>query len=141
LIVLGDPAFDLGDRLRRPGVEWRLRYATDAEIDDALAESTVALFPYRADIDQSGALMRVLGSGVPVAAYDAGGIAEPVQRFGAGTVAAPDDLDALTEGVRRLLSDREALDRAGAGARRAAAELTWEASAAAHVAVYEGLER
>lgn len=139
LIVLGDPTFDLGERLGRPGIEWRLGYATEPQIEAALAETTVALFPYRAEIDQSGALLRALGGGVPVAAYDAGGIAEPVRRFGAGVVAAPDDLDALTEGVRRLLDDRAALDRARAGARRAAAELTWDAAAAAHIDVYDSV--
>ena len=139
LLVVGDPGFDLGDRLAQPGVEWRLGYRPDVEIDDALAEATVALFPYRAELDQSGALLRALGAGVPVAAYDVGGVAEPVRRFGAGVVAPPDDLAALTEGVRRLLSDPDELERARAGARRAAAELTWDASAAAHVALYERL--
>ncbi len=139
LLVVGDPGFDLGDRLAQPGVEWRLGYRPDVEIDDALAEATVALFPYRAELDQSGALLRALGAGVPVAAYDVGGVAEPVRRFGAGVVAPPDDLAALAEGVRRLLSDPAELERARAGARRAAAELTWDAAAAAHVSLYEGL--
>ena len=84
LLVVGDPTFDLGARLRLPGVEWRLGYANDTQIDAALAETTVALFPYREELDQSGALLRALGAGVAVAAYDVGGIAEPVSRFGAG---------------------------------------------------------
>lgn len=139
LLVVGDPGCDLGDRLAQPGVEWRLGYRPDVEIDDALAEATVALFPYRGELDQSGALLRALGAGVPVAAYDVGGVAEPVRRFGAGVVAPPDDLAVLTEAVRRLLSDPDELERARAGARRAAAELTWDASAAAHVSLYERL--
>jgi glycosyltransferase involved in cell wall biosynthesis len=76
---------------------------------------------------------------VPAAVYDVGGVAEPVRRFDAGVVASADDLEALTEGVRGLLSDPAALERARAGARRAAAELTWETAAAAHVALYERL--
>ncbi len=32
LLVLGDPTFELGERLRRPGVEWRLGYQPDEEI-------------------------------------------------------------------------------------------------------------
>lgn len=136
LLVLGDPTFALGERLRRPGVEWRLGYQPDTEIARALARSTVALFPYRRELDQSGALLRALGAGAAVACYDAGGIAEPVRRFGAGVVAPPDDLDALVEGVQELLSDRAALEAARAGARAAAAALTWEAAAEAHTAVY-----
>jgi glycosyltransferase involved in cell wall biosynthesis len=139
LLVIGDPGYDLGDRLRQPGIEWRLGYRPDAEIDDALAEATVALFPYRAELDQSGALLRALGAGVPVAAYDVGGIAEPVRRFGAGAVVPPDDLTGLTDAVRGLLSEPDALERARSGARRAAAELTWDAAAAAHVSLYEEL--
>jgi glycosyltransferase involved in cell wall biosynthesis len=141
LLVVGDPAFELGARLERPGVEWVLGYRTDAELDDALARSTVAVFPYREELDQSGALLRALGAGVPAAAYDVGGIAEPVRRYGAGVVASPDDLEALAEGVRRLLEDSSALEEARAGARQAASELTWDAAAAAHLALYEELVR
>ncbi|MCL4289300.1 MAG: glycosyltransferase family 4 protein [Thermoleophilia bacterium] len=137
LLVLGDPTFELGERLRRPGVEWRLGYQPDAEIARALASSTVALFPYRRELDQSGALLRALGAGAAVACYDVGGIAEPVKRFGAGVVAPPDDLDALVEGVRGLLVSPATLAAARAGARAAAAALTWEAAAEAHATVYE----
>ena len=139
LLVVGNPSFDLGERRSLPWVEWRLGYVDDAEIDRALAESTLAVFPYREELDQSGALLRALGAGVPVAAYDVGGIAEPVRRFGAGVVAPPDDLATLTDLVAGLLDDPAALEAARAGARRAAAELTWTAAAAAHVALYEEL--
>ncbi len=139
LIVAGDPMIELGTLREQPGVEWRLGYQSGEQLDSLLAEATVALFPYRAELDQSGALLRALGSGAAVAAYDAGGIAEPVRRFGAGVVAAADDLAALTEGVRGLLESREALESARAGARRAAVELTWAASAEAHHAVYREL--
>jgi glycosyltransferase involved in cell wall biosynthesis len=139
LVVAGDPLYDLGELRRAPGVEWRLGYQSDAALDALLAEATVALFPYRAELDQSGALLRALGSGVPVAAYDAGGIAEPVARFGAGVVARPDDLGALQAGVQHLLDDADALAAARAGAVRATRELTWEAAASAHLALYREL--
>jgi glycosyltransferase involved in cell wall biosynthesis len=139
LIVAGDPLYDISSLRTAPDVEWRLGYQSDAQLDGVLAESTVALFPYRPELDQSGALLRALGSGVPVAVYEAGGIADPVKRFEAGAVAAPDDLDALTEGVRRLLEDADELALARAGALRARAGLTWDAAAAAHVELYESL--
>jgi glycosyltransferase involved in cell wall biosynthesis len=141
LLVVGDPTFELGERRRRHDVEWLLGYRSDAEIDDALARTTVAVFPYREELDQSGSLLRALGAGVPAAAYDVGGIAEPVTRFGAGVVAPPDDLDSLAAGIRRLLDDPGALESARAGARRAASALTWDASASAHLALYEELLR
>ena len=42
------------------------------------------VFPYRAELDQSGALLRALGAGVPAVVYDVGGLAEPVQRVRRG---------------------------------------------------------
>jgi glycosyltransferase involved in cell wall biosynthesis len=139
LIVAGDPLYDISSLRHAPGVEWRLGYQSDAQLDAALAESTVAIFPYRPELDQSGALLRALGSGVPVAAYDVGGIAEPVRRYAAGVVVPADDLAALTEGVRRLLDDPGELARAREGALLARSELTWDTSAAAHLSLYERL--
>jgi glycosyltransferase involved in cell wall biosynthesis len=141
LLVVGDPTYDLGEAVRRPGTEWRLGYRSEAEVDAALAESTLAVFPYRQELDQSGALLRALGAGVPAVAYDVGGIAEPVRRFGAGAAVAPDDLTGLVAAARRLLGDADALAAARAGARAAAAELTWDASARAHLELYGELLR
>jgi glycosyltransferase involved in cell wall biosynthesis len=141
LLVVGDPLESVeryraaaGDR-----AEWRLGYLSDEEIDRALGEATVALFPYRPQIDQSGALLLALGAGVPVVVYDVGGLGEPVRRFGAGRVVPPGDVDALTEAVRELLDDPAELERARAGAERARRELTWDASAQAHLELYREL--
>jgi len=141
LLVVGDPAVDVSRWRADPGTEWRLGYVPQAEIDRALAEATVALFPYREELDASGALLRCLGAGVPAVAYDIGGIAEPVRRFGAGAAVRADDRAALAEAARRLFSDPAALEDARAGARRAAAELTWGAAAAEHLALYESIAR
>ena len=70
-------------------------FLSDAEIERALGEATVAVFPYRAELDQSGALLRALGAGVPAVVYDVGGLAEPVRAFGAGRVVPADDVDGL----------------------------------------------
>lgn len=114
-------------------------FIPEAEIDRALAESTLAVFPYRAELDQSGALLRALGAGLPAVVYDVGGLAEPVRTFGAGRVVAPDDVDGLSAAIRELLHDPDALEAARAGALRARAELTWDASAQAHLALYREL--
>jgi glycosyltransferase involved in cell wall biosynthesis len=141
LLVAGDPLENVegyrsaaGDR-----AEWRLGYLSDEEIDRALGESTIALFPYRPEIDQSGALLRALGAGVPVVAYDVGGLGEPVRRFEAGRVVEAGDVDALTDAVRELLDDPIALERARAGADQARRELTWDAAAQAHLELYREL--
>ena len=132
LLVAGDP---VGVEIpAAPHVEARLGYLGDAEIDRALAESTLAVFPYRPELDQSGALLRALGAGVPVVAYDVGGIAEPVRRFGAGVVVEAGDVDGLAGALRTVLADPEPFR---AGASKARDELTWAEAADAHIRLYE----
>jgi glycosyltransferase involved in cell wall biosynthesis len=141
LLVAGDPMESV-DRYREAAgsvADWRLGYLPEAELDRALGEATVALFPYRPELDQSGALLRALGAGVPAIAYDVGGIAEPVRRFGAGRVVAPGDVDGLAAAIEELLGDSDALAAARSGARAARDALTWDASAAAHLALYREL--
>src|SRR5919201_1288442 len=58
---------------------------------------------------ESGAVLRALGAGVPAVVYDVGGLAEPVQTYGAGRVVPAGDVDALTAAVSELLGDPEAL--------------------------------
>ena len=139
LIVAGDPAMPLDGLRDAPRTEWRLGYLPQDELDRALSETTLALFPYRAELDQSGALLQALGAGVPAVVYDVAGLGEPIRRYGAGRVVPAGDIDALTEAVRELLADDDALAAARAGAERARAELTWDAAAAAHLALYEEL--
>ena len=141
LLVVGDPVEPVGEYRAAAGetADWRLGYVSEADIDRALGEATVAVFPYRPEIDQSGALLRALGAGVPVVAYDVGGIAEPVRRFEAGRVVEAGNVDGLTEAIRKLLSDSDALEQARAGARRARETLTWDAAAEAHMVLYEEL--
>ena len=141
LLVAGDPLQPLNGLREAAGAraEWRLGYLPPDEIQRALSDATVALFPYRPELDQSGALLQALGAGVPAVAYDVGGIAEPVRRFAAGRVVPPGDLDAFAAAVQELIGDAEALAAARAGARRAREELTWDAAARSHVALYEEL--
>jgi len=141
LLVAGDPRVPLEELQRKAGAraEWRLGYLPHAELERALSEATVGVFPYRAEIDLSGALLQTLGAGVPAVVYDVGGLGEVVGRFGAGAVVEPGDIGALAEALRRLLDDADALAAARRGAQAAREELTWEASAAAHLALYREL--
>jgi glycosyltransferase involved in cell wall biosynthesis len=136
LLVAGDPAAPLpplGD------ADLRLGYLGDDEFLRALGDATVAVFPYRAELDQSGALLQALGAGIPAVVYDVGGLADPVRAFGAGRVVPADDVAALAAAIEELLGDREALEAAREGARRARESLTWDASAAAHLDLYREL--
>jgi glycosyltransferase involved in cell wall biosynthesis len=133
LIVAGDPATPIE---RVADVDYRLGYLSETEVDRAHAAATVAVFPYRPELDQSGSLLRALGSGVPAVVYDVGGLAEPVERFRAGLVVPAGDVEALAVALRRVLDDPAPYR---AGAERARAELTWDASAAAHLELYREL--
>ena len=53
---------------------------------------------------------------MPAVAYDVGGIAEPVRRFGAGRVVPAGDVEALAAAARELLDEPGALEEARAGA-------------------------
>jgi glycosyltransferase involved in cell wall biosynthesis len=140
LIVAGDPAMPLDGLRAAERVDWRLGYLSQAELDRALSEATVAVFPYRAELDQSGALLQALGAGVPAVVYDVAGLGEPIRRFGAGRVVPAGDVEALTEAVQELLVDADALAAARAGADRARGELTWQAAAAQHLDLYQELQ-
>ena len=141
LLVAGDPRIPLEELRARAGAraEWRLGYLGRRELERALSQATLAVFPYAAELDQSGALLQALGAGVPAVVYDVGGLGEVVRRFAAGRVVAPGDVGALTQALRALLDDPAALASAREGAARARDELTWDASAAAHMALYEEL--
>ena len=138
LLVAGDPRIRLDELRSRAGAraEWRLGYLEDAALAQAVAEATIAVFPYRAELDQSGALLQALGAGVPAVVYDVGGLAEPVETFGAGRVVAAGDVDGLAAAVAELLGDPATLAAARSGAERARAELTWDAAARAHLDLY-----
>jgi glycosyltransferase involved in cell wall biosynthesis len=141
LLVAGDPRIDLDDLRTEAGARatWRLGYLPQPALEQALGEATVALFPYRAELDQSGALLAALGAGVPAIVYDVGGLGEVVRAFGAGRVVAPGDVEALARALDELLGDGAALAAAQAGAAEARDTLTWERAAAAHLELYREL--
>jgi glycosyltransferase involved in cell wall biosynthesis len=138
LLVAGDPRVPLAGLQQTAGAraEWRLGYLPEAELRRAVSEATVALFPYRAEIDVSGALLKALGAGLPAIVYDIGGLGEVVGQYGAGAVVEPGDVGGMSLALQALLDDPDLLDAARRGAERARDELTWEASAAAHLDLY-----
>jgi glycosyltransferase involved in cell wall biosynthesis len=141
LLVAGDAREPLDGYRAAAGaqVEWRLGWLGPSELARTLSDATVAVFPYRPELDQSGALMQALGAGVPAIVYDVGGLAEPVRAFDAGRVVAAGDVHGLQVALRELLADSDALARARKGAERARVELTWSSAAQAHLAVYREL--
>ncbi len=141
LLVAGDPRMPLEQLQRAAGdrAQWRLGYLGQTELETALGDATIAVFPYLPELDQSGALLQALGAGVPAVVYDVGGLGEIVGAFGAGRVVAAGDVAALTGAIATLLHDPDELAEARAGAARARDALTWERSADAHLDLYREL--
>lgn len=141
LLVAGDPRIPLETLKRAAGgrAEWRLGYLGQTELEAALGEATIAVFPYLPELDQSGALLQALGAGVPAVVYDVGGLGEIVGAFGAGRVVAPGDVAGLASAIGTLLHDADELAEARAGAARAREALTWEKAAEAHLDLYREL--
>jgi len=141
LLVAGDPRIPLDDLRRAAGdrAEWRLGYLNEHEIVLALGAATVAVFPYRAELDQSGALLQAIGAGVPAVVYDVGGLGEVVGAFGAGRVVPPGDVTGLRTALGELLRDGEALAEARAGAAQARENLSWDRAGNEHRMLYEEL--
>ena len=141
LLVAGDPRVPLDEARQRAGdrAEWRLGFLPPDEMRQALSEGTVSLFPYRAEIDLSGALLQSLGAGIPAIVYDIGGLGELVGRYEAGAVVGPGDVAGMAAALERLLGDADALAAARRGAEKAREQLTWEASASAHLDLYREL--
>lgn len=138
LLVAGDPRIDLAPLRRAAGerAEWRLGYLGEPELERALGAATLAVFPYRAELDQSGALLQALGAGVPAVVYDVGGLGEIVGAFGAGRVVPAGDVPALRAAMQALLEDPDELAAARAGAAQAREALTWDNAARAHLDLY-----
>ena len=141
LLVAGDARIPIDELRQQAGerAEWRLGYLDEDAMADVLGATTVGVFPYRAELDQSGALLQVLGAGIPAVVYDVGGLGEIVGAFGAGRVVEPGDVDGLERALRELLDDEDALAAARAGAEAARDNLTWERAGASHLALYEEL--
>ena len=133
LLVAGDPLEPVDGYRTAAGdtAEWRLGYLSDDEIDRALGETTVALFPYRPEIDQSGALMRALGAG---AGDPKAGLCLQLPDF---EPARPGDADceAFTAEIRREMADVYLEDLPGAG--EPLAQCAAQVDAAVLVGVHE----
>jgi hypothetical protein len=128
--VAGDPRIPL-DSPPVGGDPWTggSGYLGREELEQALSEATVAVFPYRARLDQSGALLQALGAGVPAKSSDVGTPAEIVGRFGAQAGLSP---PATSEGLAAASAKSSTTRRRSAprGRRRKRARaLTWDAAA------------
>jgi glycosyltransferase involved in cell wall biosynthesis len=103
---------------------WTARL-TQAEISAALDDSTVLVLPSRSE-GMGRVVVEAFCRGRGVVASRVGGIPDLVEDGRNGLLVAPGDLDALADGIVRVLAERELAERLGAGA--AASASTWTIS-------------
>jgi glycosyltransferase involved in cell wall biosynthesis len=122
LVLAGFPFhdFDLAahqEQTRRLGiadhVTWVPEYIDSGDIAAWMELTSVIVFPYR-DIYQSGALHVAQTFGVPTIATAIGAMQDVIEDGVSGLLVPPDDVQALADALRRLLTDRELAARLGA---------------------------
>jgi len=146
LWVVGKPRMDV-EPLRRlaaegPGrVRFLTRFVEDAEIPPILRRADLVVLPYR-DAEHSGVLYAALAFGRPLVLSAVGGFPE-VAAQGAARLVPPEDARALAAVLDELARDPPArAELADAATRAAAGSYSWDAAAAATLALYrELLER
>jgi glycosyltransferase involved in cell wall biosynthesis len=80
-------------------------------------------------------VLEAMACGTPVAASDRGAIAEVCGE--AALLFDPGDARAIATAVERIAQDRQLRERLRADGHARAAQFTWQATAAAHLRVYE----
>jgi glycosyltransferase involved in cell wall biosynthesis len=140
LWIVGMPRMDIAAlRAAAPAsVRWVPRFVADDEVAAYFRRADLVVLPYR-EIDQSGVLFTALAFGAPMLLSAVGGFPE-IAAGGAAALVAPGDSGALATELARLLGDPAARAELADGARTASAgRYSWEAIAAAHLALYGDL--
>ncbi|MHC4923684.1 MAG: glycosyltransferase family 4 protein [Planctomycetota bacterium] len=122
----------LGDRVLRPG------HVAEEDLAPLYSEADVFLFP---SLDEGFGLplLESFACGTPVLASTAGAL--PETAGGAALLVDPLDVDAIADGVRRLLDDGDLRADLVAKGRSRAAAMTWEETARRTLQIYrEALE-
>lgn len=108
-------------RAARPDLAGRVRFlGRVADMEERMREWSVVALPSVVPESAGLSLVEAMSLGVPVVATDHGGPAEVVD--GAGVLVPPNDTDALSNALEKLLDDPEARARCATAGRRAVAE-------------------
>lgn len=147
LAVAGKPFMDIApllEKVRNAGFAARLildlGFLTESRLDAHLQKADIIAFPYRA-IDSSGAFLSALHYGKAMVASRVGMFAGLDE--GAVRLCAAEDVQALAEALRMLITDADARAALGKGALAMRARMgNWGDAAARTLSVYEhALER
>lgn len=116
-----------------PGLHWENRWIDEEEIAGMLAEADILLLPYR-EASQSGALAAAEFAALPAAATPVGGLAEEIEGYGTGVVAAAVTGEAFAQAVMELIESPTLYARcSSAAAETALGPKSWETLAGLYV--------
>jgi glycosyltransferase involved in cell wall biosynthesis len=143
ILIAGEPWKDLGEKLKRRvstlGLSHRvrldLRWIPEEQVATLLAAADLLVLPYRRG-SQSAVAPMALQHGLPVLSTAVGGVPELIVDGVNGVVVPPGDPVAISTVLGEL--DRRRLAELASGARRSAADLTWEGYIAALVDLLTG---
>jgi len=121
-------ALGVADRVLLP--DW----VSEADLEGLYALAAAFVLPSRAE-GFGLPVLEAMRRGVPVACSTAGALPEVAE--GAALLFDPEDQPAITEAVRRLLTDSALCEDLRARGRARAAEMTWERTARRTLAAYE----
>ena len=120
---LADLDFELVSAGERAPVGRALGRLAGEELARAYAEADLFVLPTLAE-NLPNTILESLASGTPVVSFDVGGVGDAVEHLETGWLAPPGDAEALAQGIRTLLGDRELRERLGRNG-RARAEREW----------------
>jgi glycosyltransferase involved in cell wall biosynthesis len=106
-----------------------LGWQSKADLTQAYHRANLFLFPSRHE-GMPNAVLEAMASGLPVIATRIAGNEELVLDGETGVLVAPEDVNALRDGLRRLLTDAQMRERMGRASRlRVEREYSWESVA------------
>lgn len=138
---------ELRERINRLGLGDRIRIVPPAapfEVVSSAARHDVGVIPYPLStpnlrLSSPNKLFDYLGAGLAIASTDAPFMRRVVETHGCGVVFDASDLEAMTQALRDLVSDREAIARMKAASARACREYSWDGQAAKLVRIFDEL--
>jgi len=138
-----DYALSLHEQVRQRGLEGRIRFTSfinGDEIERLFAHCEFVVLPYTYSISSSLPLSFAMQYGKPVIATRLGTLAEEVEDGVTGLLVPARDSAALSEAMRRLITDETLLRRLGEGAREKGRQRSWAAVADQTIQVYRAVQ-
>ncbi|RBI60712.1 sugar transferase [halophilic archaeon] len=146
LIIAGDGKIkeDVQQRImdHQHNFEVHNRFIQNEEVGELFSRASIAAMPYKeqgGNKGHSGTLTIAYSFGVPAVTTTAGDFGRLVKEADAGLVVPPEDVDALAEALRRLLSDDQRRTKMAKNSKEMADKLSWDSIADQHLDMYKSV--